>query len=210
MQKISALKQQHRNKKRVSVFLDDEFAFGLPDVVAAKLQVGQMVSAETIHQLQTEATFEAAKLSAIRFLAHRPRSIREASLNLRKKAYEAPVIERTIEWLESEDLLNDRAFADYWIDQRETFRPRSHFALQQELAQKGVSRSIVDEALAEIDEEASARQAAEKRAYRWREQSEEIFKRKLGQFLQRRGFRYSTIRPIVNEQWALIETEKLE
>lgn len=45
--------------------------------------------------------------------------------------------------------LDDRAFARWWVESRDRARPRGVMALRRELLLKGVSRDLVDEALAD-------------------------------------------------------------
>lgn len=183
------------------MFLDDAFAFGLPAIVGLKLRVGQTLSDAEIEKLKGEATIEAAKQSAFNFLSYRPRSRSEMQRNLRKKEYEDSVILQTIETLERLEMVDDRAFARYWVEQRETFKPRSQMALRQELAQKGIDRDIIAEVLDTVDEVASARKAAEGRASRWLHLPEDEFRVKLGRYLQNRGFYYGIIRQVTDEIW---------
>lgn len=205
MKKVTSLKQQQRNKERVSVFLDDAFAFGLPMMVAAELRLGQMLSEEKIADLLERATVEAAKSSALNFVSYRPRSSAEIRRNLQKKAFEEPAIEQAIAWLKQIDMLDDVKFAQYWIDQRESFKPRSHMALRMELRQKGIDSEIIDETLREIDEETSARRAAEKRVSRLEHLPEDQFRLKLMRHLQSRGFRYGVIREVTDALWQELE-----
>lgn len=201
MQIITDLKIQRRNKQRVSVFLDGEFAFGLPAPVAAGLRIGMELSAERLEEVQAKATVEMAKQQALNFISYRPRSSAEVRKNLREKGYEDPTIETICDWLVLVHLLDDDAFARYWVDQRESFKPRSHFALSQELRQKGVESDVIDRVLQEIDEDASARKAADKRADRWLKLPEDEFRKKLGRYLQSRGFNYGIIRQVCDEIW---------
>jgi regulatory protein len=108
----------------------------------------------------------------------------------------------------SVELLDDEAFARYWIDQRESFRPRSHVALQHELREKGVSRAIIDQALLGLDELKSARQAAANKLYRWQKLPEEQFKLKLGRFLLRRGFSYEITNQLTSEMWRTVSADR--
>jgi regulatory protein len=201
MGKITALSVQKRNRERVNVYIDDEFAFGLAYVAAARLRVGQELSQDEIKALKSQDTVEKAKDNAYRLISLRPRSIAEIQRNLRKKGYEPEVIEQVIDRLVELDFLNDEAFAQYWIEQRDTFKPRSHLALRQELQQKGISRNIIDQALTASDETVTVRAAAEKKARQLSHYPEDEFKKKLGQFLQRRGFRYALIKDISDEMW---------
>ena len=206
MGKITSLSVQKRNQERVNVYIDDEFAFGLAYVAAARLRVGQELSPDEIVALQSQDTVEKAKESAYRLITLRPRSIAEIQQNLSKKGYDETVIEQIINRLVELDFLNDETFAQYWVEQRDTFKPRSHMALRQELQQKGISRSIIDQALTASDETAAARIAAEKKARQLTRYPEDEFKKKLGQFLQRRGFSYALINEIIDELWQ--ETEQ--
>ncbi|MDX1663213.1 MAG: RecX family transcriptional regulator [Candidatus Promineifilaceae bacterium] len=201
MQKITALKPQKRNKERVNVYLDDVFAFGLALDAAIGLHVGQTLSADEIAALKDEDAFVRAKGRALRYLGYRPRSVDEVRRNLARKGVEEPVIERVLAYLEHYDYVDDLAFAEYWIEQRETFKPRGRLALQQELRQKGVARRTIDEALADLDETQAARRAAMKRGRRYANLPYDEFRRKLGGFLQRRGFRYGTARDAVDRAW---------
>jgi regulatory protein len=201
MQEITALTRQKRNSNRVNVFLDGDFAFGLAEIAAARLRVGQKVSPEEIASLQAVDTLEKAKQSAFKYLSYRPRSIAEVERNLRDKKYDEMVISQVVERLQDLQMLDDLAFARFWVEQRDTFKPRSTLALRQELMQKGVARDVIDDVLADVDETAVARKAAAIRVSRWQHLPEDEFRKKMGGFLQRRGFGYGVMKEITDELW---------
>jgi regulatory protein len=209
MPTITALKQQQRNDQRVSVFLDDTFAFGLPEPLTRELAVGQSLSAENIAELQRQADIHAALENAYRLLAHRPRSSAEIQRALHKKTYAPETIDAVLTQLQTQNYLDDRAFADYWVEQRNTFRPRSHLALRQELGEKGIAREIIEVALENVDEEEGARRVAEKQATRWANLPEREFRMKAGRFLQGRGYAYDVIRVVIDDLWQSIQTERI-
>jgi len=198
---ITALTAQKRNPNRVNVYLDETFAFGLAAITAASLRIGQVLTPADIETLQTADELENAKQSALRFIGYRPRSLAEVRDNLRGKGFEEGTIEQAITRLQELGLLDDTAFARYWVEQRETFKPRSPLALRQELQQKGVGREVIEEILNEVDETAVARLAAQKQASRWQNLPEEEFKTKLGSYLQRRGFSYYLSKEVSDEMW---------
>ena len=201
MQEITALTRQKRNPDRINVFLDGEFAFGLAEIAAARLQVGQKVTPDEIAAIQAVDSLEKAKQSAYKYLSYRPRSIAEVERNLRDKKYDEMVISQVVERLQELQLLDDSAFARFWVEQRDTFKPRSAMALRQELMQKGVARDVIDDVLADVDETAVARKAAATRFNRWQHLPEDEFRKKMGGFLQRRGFSYGVIKEIADELW---------
>ncbi len=199
MQKITAITAQKRNKERVNIHLDGEYAFSLAMVTAAYLRTGQELTPERIAELQYEDGYERAKSAAFNLITYRPRSEREVAQKLRKKEFDDSTIERVIIRLRELDLLDDAAFARYWIDQRETFKPRSRMALRQELMQKGIAREIIDEYLDEVDETAAALKAVRAKAMRWRALPDDEYRRKVMGFLQRRGFYYGVIQDVLTE-----------
>jgi regulatory protein len=201
METITDLVVQKRDNDRVSVFLDGQYAFGLPALVAADLKVGQQLSLEAIEDLKHKDQIEKAKKNSLKFVSYRPRSVYELQTHLQRKSFEENVIDSAVEYLINLDLLDDVAFARYWVEQRETFRPRSRFALGQELRQKGIDRQIIEEVLEEVDETAAARRAVDKQAHRWAGLPEDAFREKAAGYLQRRGFSYEIIREILEENW---------
>ena len=92
--------------------------------------------------------------------------------------------------------MDDRAFAEYWIGNRERFKPRGRLALRHELRQRGVPSDIVDALLEEVDETDAAYRAVEQRLDRWRELAGDRLYRKMSGYLQRRGFGYAVIQAV--------------
>lgn len=195
------MKVQKRNRQRVNVYLDGRFAFSLPLVEAARLHRGQQLSDEEIERLKAVDTVERAKEAALRFLAPRPRSIAEVRRHLARKGFPSEAIEEVIARLADLEYLDDEAFARFWVENRETFRPRGPLALRQELRQKGVPPAIVEAVVAEVDPVASARAALQAQARRWYALDWTAFQRKASQYLARRGFPYDVIRDVVVEIW---------
>lgn len=201
MRKITAIEAQKRRPNRVNIYLDGEFAFGLERITAAWLRVGQELDEKKIEQLQAEDTRERALQQALLFLSYRARSESEIRRNLRKHEIPEAVIEETLERLRRDGLANDSQFAQAWVENRNTFRPRSRRMLALELRQKGLDDEAAKSALEGVDDEALAYEAARKRAARLRGLEWSEFKTKLSGFLARRGFSYPVILPIVTRVW---------
>lgn len=201
MRKITALQVQKRNPNRVNIHLDGEYAFGLARVVAAWLQVGQTLDEEKIAKLQAEDARERAMQQAMLFLSYRARSEKEIRQNLSKHEIPDAVIEETIERLRRSGFANDKQFASAWVENRSTFRPRGRRALTIELRQKGIDEAFIQSALEDVDEEVLAYEAGQKKARKLRVQDWSEFRKKMSEFLARRGFSYSVIAPIVSRLW---------
>ena len=204
---ITALTTQKRNAERINVFLDGQFAFGLAAAAATGLRTGQVLSEQDISDLQQKDDFQKARKSAVHLISRRPCSVEEVRRNLRKKSFDDLLIDQVLDQLIAVELLDDAAFAAYWVEQREAFKPRSRLALRQELHQKGVQRVVIDTALEQVDEVSAARQVAEKQARQWTLLSKDEYRIKLGRFLQRRGFPYDVIVDTINATWQALNED---
>ncbi len=190
---ITALKFQQRNKERVNVYLDGEYAFGLNAVEAARLRKGQVLSEAEIAALKAQDEQKRAFDQAVRFLSYRPRSRAEVERYLRSKGVAEELVADVVVRLEQANYLNDEAFARFWVENREQFKPRSQRALRYELRQKGVSNPIIARVLDGLDDEAAAWHAVEGQLSRWARLSHEELRQKVTGYLSRRGFDYGTI-----------------
>lgn len=197
-QTITALEPQKRQRDRISVYLDGEFAFGLPDVEAARLQVGQTLSEEAIAELRAVDALTRAFDRAVRLLARRPYSAAEIRRSLASKEIAPGVIDEVLARLESLGYVDDYAFAQYWVENRERFRPRGARALRYELRQKGIADAIIQQALDGLDSAESAYAAAHDQVRRLRGLDRRTFRTRLSGFLARRGFEYGTVREVVD------------
>ena len=189
--------------KRSNIFIDGCFAFSLDDAVILreKLQVGQMLSKNEVERLAGSDRFEGCYNAALLFLGYRPRSEAETRSRLQKNGYEGTEIDAVIARLKSNGLLNDVAFAEFWKEDRTKFKPRGQRMLKSELRSKGVDAGTISEAVEGIDELENARRAAGAKSHSLTMTDYQLFKNKLGGYLQRRGFDYGVINKVVQEVW---------
>lgn len=204
---ITALEVQPKNKERVNVYLNGEYAFSLSLIEAARLRKGQQLAEDQIAALKGEDDVLRAVDRAARFLAYRPRSVQEVRRNLEEKGVAPEVVEAALERLGTMGYLDDRAFARFWVQNRNEFKPLSPRALRYELRQKGVSTEIIDEVLESLDRDDLAYRAAMSRVNRLRGTSKQVFRQKLSTFLQQRGFGYPAIRDVVERLIGELEAQ---
>lgn len=198
---ITRLVYQKRNRQRINVYLDDAFAFAVPDTEAARLHVGQYLSDEDIRRLRQLDTEALAYDRALRLLAHRPRSEQEIRKRLQQASFAPEICDKVIQRLQDHGYVDDSEFVRWWLENRSQFHPSGRSLLAAELRQKGIANDLINLALAEIDEEAQARAAAKQRGRRWSQLSWPDFEHKMLGFLQRRGFGYAIARDAVAEAW---------
>jgi regulatory protein len=209
MGKITALKANRRTDKKLNMFLDGKFAISVDTEVAVKegLKIGQELSDEQLKDLTENVSLARCLNTAYRFLSYRPRSEAEMKDRLGRHGFEDSNIEIIINKLKEQHLLDDTAFAQFWQENREMFRPRSKRLTIIELKKKGVADEIVKEVTDDSNDMDSAYQAALKKARRLAGEDYEVFNRRVGDFLKRRGFDYAVIHQTVKRLWQ--ETKEL-
>lgn len=134
---------------------------------------------------------------SLKLLAFRPRSVKEISDYLQRKKVPPFLTTQVISQLTERKLLNDRVFAEWFVENRVTFRPRSTRVLQAELLQKGVSRELITEVLrTQFDadvEFAGALKTAQKKLRHLRHPDDQVKWLKLSRFLGQKGYDYALI-----------------
>jgi regulatory protein len=199
---ITAIEPQKRNPDRLNIYLDGEFAFGLNRLTAAWLKVGQNLTPEKAKALQESDALETAYQRALFFMSFRPRSLDEVRQKLKKLEIPEAAIETTLARLQEEGLANDERFARMWVENRGTFRPRSHRLLQMEMRQKGLPEESIQAALSTSpSDEELALEAGRKKAWQLANLPRLDFRRKLQGFLARRGFSYPVIAEVSEILW---------
>jgi regulatory protein len=213
--KITALRAQAKDPQRVNVFVDGEFAIGvsLTTITKTGLHVGKQLSAEEFAKLEQTESGDKAYLAALRFLEARPRSIAEVRARLGRKDYAPEAIDAAIARLAELELLDDTAFARYWVENRRAYRPRGVGALRDELRRKGIDADVTAEVLDDAltgDEAASAWELARGALRKYAgSQDRNAFTRRMGSYLQRRGYTFEVIRPIVDQLWAEVSAAEV-
>ena len=127
-----------------------------------------------------------------RLLKYRPRTEQEVWERMEEKGYSPDVIEETVEWGLEGDLLDDRLFAEYFVEDRLENKPKGRSVLYKELLEHGLdsdlANEVLDEKISTADEQERCRKLAEKRLGSYRGDDVKAKYRKTLGFLQRRGF----------------------
>ncbi|MCJ7514324.1 MAG: RecX family transcriptional regulator [Anaerolineales bacterium] len=198
---VRSIEPDRRKPDRVHVRLEGGGELELDSALTARMQAGQSLDDEAVERLQAEDGVERAVRWAHRQIARRPRSEAEIRQGLRKRQVTAAQQDQVVGRLRTQGWLDDRAFADAWVENRRVFRPRSAFALRAELRQKGVAPDEIEAALAGHDDEAAAADAGRKAARRWSSAGPEEFQHRLTSHLMRRGFDYRTSASTARQLW---------
>lgn len=153
-----------------------------------------------------DSVFEKLLAKALFYLKFRPRSSFEIRQYLLKKIKKMKLgdledINKVINHLKEIDLINDKKFIRWFVDQRCLNKPKSLLAIKQELKRFGFKKNIIDEFFLNyfLDEEKLALSALKKRWLRFSSLSLEKKKEKATQFLLRRGFSFEIIKSVIDK-----------
>ena len=207
MAKITALRTAGRRGQRVRIYLDGRFAFSLGAGTAARagLRLDQTLDQDRIDSLLGKDRYTRCLDAATRYLAYRPRSLAEMKSRLARRGFDEETLQAVLAKLKEQGLVDDAVFARYWAENRESFSPRSQRMTRLELQRKGVDREVVDSVVGTIDDAESAYRAASTRLTSLRRLEETVFRRRLCDYLKRRGFGYEVIESTVNTLWREVE-----
>ena len=210
--RITALEPQARNPERYNLYVDGHFLLGVNASIVLQmgLEVQQELLPEQVEQLRNAEGEQQAVDRALNYLSFRPRSREEVRRYLRRKETPPEIIEAALERLDHLDFVNDRAFASFWIENREQFNPRGAHALKNELRMKGVEREVVDELVSDEQDEELALRAGRRKALTLINipgMDYTTFRNRLGSFLQRRGFGYEVSKRTVSSLWKELRAE---
>ncbi len=209
MAKITALRFSRTYGERVRVSLEGapDFSLQAEVVVHENLKVGQEIADDRIEVLKKRDLCERCYYAAAHYLSFRPRSETELKERLTKRGFDSSSIRTVISRLKDQGLLDDQAFARFWVDNRTRLGPRSRWLIGRELKQKGISSEAIDRAVDTLDDAEAAYNAAASRASRLAGADYESFRIRLGQYLRRRGFGYGVIKETTVRLWQEVNME---
>lgn len=202
MPTITSIKSQ-KNRKRVNIYLDEKFGFGLDleNFVKLGLKVEQELSEKEIEEIVKKAELQKVYDKILRFASLRPRSEKEFKVWLKKHKVHESLHKRLFDKLKYLDFLDDKKFAVWWVEQRQEFRPKSKREITFELRSKGISKEIIGEVtmMVRINEVENAKKLLKKKRYMW-DKFVGLEKRvKMSQFLARNGYSWETIKKVIGE-----------
>lgn len=212
--KITDIVYQKKNPNRISIYLNGQFGFGLDSGLRFenKLEIDTQLSQAEVDELIEKDQVARLTEKILKFLSFRPRSEKEITDHFLYKAklrdlseielpkYQTSLL-KAIQKVKNLGLVNDRDFISWWIEQRNRFKPRGQRLLKLELVQKGIDRTLIEEFFtleAEFEHRELALKAIEKKLPSLSKLPTLEFKKKVTDFLLRRGFDWPTIQGLID------------
>ncbi|MFQ5652107.1 MAG: RecX family transcriptional regulator [bacterium] len=202
---ITKIEAQKKRKNRVSIYLDEAFAFGVDISVVAKfhLKKGNCLDEDDISEILLAEEKKQIKESALRYLAGRAHSEQELRTKLRQKGYSETHVAAVLDELKEARFIDDGEFAHSFVRNRMVNKPMGERGLRHELLRKGVSEEIIDravkQAFAEHSQEEIAMRLVERRKERYNGLPEPVQTKRLHDFLMRRGFSWEVVNEVMEK-----------
>ncbi|MBN1375211.1 MAG: RecX family transcriptional regulator [Dehalococcoidia bacterium] len=163
---------------------------------------GQEVDINVLEMQIAENSFEKCYEAALHFLEYRARSEGEVRDYLfKKKRVDSVFVERCLDKLKQVRLIDDASFAELWMQDRLTYKPRSRFMIKKELLQKGIDNELAGRVTEDIDDTESAYTAGLKKAKLLCNLEYPDFYKRLAGYLSRRGFSSDVVHRAITRLW---------
>jgi regulatory protein len=202
---ITKISEQKRRANRRNVFLDGQFAFGCNVNVVAKfrLREGLSLSDEQVRQIELGEVKQECFDRAMESIQSRLHSRAELHRKLMRREYGETVVNAVLDDLARLGYVNDEQFAKTKALSAAQHKHHGRRRAFIELRKAGVTGDVADRALDDVyeqhDSTAVARELAKKQLPRLKKLEPMVARRRLVGMLQRRGFDYDDIRPVIDE-----------
>ncbi len=153
MKTITELKQQVKNNKRVSVYLDGVYYCGLDLITVMKnrLKVGMNISEAELVEIQKSSELSACFDSALKIISKSIKTEKEITDKLIKKGYLKEIVDEVIVKLRGYGFADDKHYAESYVSTYKGVKGKRLISL--ELKKKGVKEEDSGDALDGIEGE---------------------------------------------------------
>ncbi len=151
--KITKIEEQKKNKSRMSVFIDDEFAFGADAYVllAHHLKEGDEITEEQLTHIKSTSVFEDAKSYAARLVSARSYTEKAMRTKLIAHTGDEETVDKTIAFLKEYKLIDDYDFARRYAHDLVHLKKFGLRQVKLKLREKGITDSVCEEVLSQLD-----------------------------------------------------------
>ena len=150
---ITKIEEGKRNKERVNIYIDNEYAFSVSKEILYKenLKVDDTVNIEDLREIVKKDNYIKCKNSALRIVERSYKSERELKDKLLLKGYDKDSIEKTMEFLKEYNFLSDNNYTKMYVKDKSKVQGKNKIKF--DLYRKGIDEEIIQEELSSIDEE---------------------------------------------------------
>jgi regulatory protein len=200
--RVTAIKSNKTDKRKISVYIDDEFSFSInaDDFLSLNFYEAKEIDEEDLRNIKDTVEFNEAKIKAVRYLSLKLHSKKEVRNKLKLDGFKDGIIQKVLEELTSMGYVDDKVFAGKYICDRSKLKPVSRKLLVYELQSKGISKEIIEEEFSECGtNDAEAAEIITRKRFGKSDFSDEKTDKKIQAFLNYRGFSRDIINEIIEK-----------
>lgn len=205
---ITKIEIQKRNKERVNLFLDGEYAFSISTELVYKegLKTKDEIDSDKLKIIADHESQIRCKNSALRIIEKSCKTEKEVRDKLILKGYEDNSINKSIEFLKEYNFINDSNYTKAFI--RDKLKSQGSQKIKYTLIQKGISKENIDEELSNLNKESeksTALNLAKKKFDIIKKKESDNYKisGKLYRYLISKGYEYDVTSEVVKEIMSL-------
>lgn len=201
---ITKIEVQKKNKNRVNIFLDYEYAFSCSSelVFSYKLKVDNKVDINYLKEIAKEDNYLCCKNDALKAIEKSYKTEKQMCDKLINKGYEEDTVKRTLEFLKSYSFVDDLKYTELYI--KEKIRSQGKNKIKYSLLKKGIDEKLLQEKLSDVDSDIEykvAKTLAEKKYEVLKKVEKDSRKqyKKLGDYLIRNGYDTEIVSSLVKK-----------
>lgn len=191
---ISEIHVQKKNSSRFSLFVEDQFLIGVSESTLTKMNLkkGVVITPSLYQQIETAEEEWATREYFFRILARRDHSRKELKDKAFRKGYTGSYIEEILDEFEQKEFINDRKFALKYTSDKFEFNDWGPYKIRTQLFKKGINKAIVEECIQQSFGHEAIKESMitliQKKKKRYRREPEVKRRKKVFDFLMRKGY----------------------
>ncbi|MBD3616146.1 MAG: RecX family transcriptional regulator [Gracilimonas sp.] len=207
---ISEIRVQKKNTTRYSLFVDHQFLIGVSEATLTKLNLkkGVEITPSLFHQIEEAENQWAAREYFFRILSRRDHSRKELKDKAYKKGYSDSFVDEILDEFEQKEYIDDQKFARKYVTEKFEFNNWGPYKIRTQLFKKGISKQVTEQIIKEVFGDDAIKESmlalVEKKKQRYRREPEEKRRKKVFDFLMRKGYDSENILKNIDELLALI------
>lgn len=209
---ISSIAVQKRNNEQYSIFVNDQFLLGVDEqtLINFNLSKGVEVTSSLFKKMQQEEGRFAIKKYLLKLLGRREHARKELLTKAHRKDYAREVIIDVLDELEENGYLNDSSFARKYAADKYRLNSWGPAKIKAHLFKKGITRTVAEQSIHEVFKNEDLEETFIHLVSKWqrhflKEQHPLKRKKKIVNYLARKGYRSSSIYSCIDKLMKIIQ-----
>lgn len=199
---ISSVKVDRKSNKEYFITItqfDEPLVVHEDLFISYRLMKGQCLTSPLIDEIKEENAKYMAYIKAIKYLGSKARSTKQISEYLKRQQFQDEHISNAVERLKADGYVDDEQYALAYVQSKSRIQGKGRNRIALDLKARGVAQNAIEAALESLDEEEEYEAACKAAMKKLRSLSndEHEIRRKLQQFLLRKGFSGVIIRKVM-------------